>query len=80
MTPMEADLLKMEMDQTLKQAEDALKEVRKGAAQEKRVWVVELAPQTAELFARCAALWKTRHTSGKSWTPSGTRIYGRSLS
>ena len=58
MTPMEADLLKMEMDQTLKQAEDALKEVRKDAAQEKRTWVVELAPQTAELFARCVALLK----------------------
>ena len=25
---------------------------------EKRAWVVELAPQTAELFARCAALLK----------------------
>ena len=55
---MELDLLKMEMDQTLKQAEDALNQIRGSDEPEKKAWVVELAPQTADMFARCLSSLK----------------------
>lgn len=58
MNSTEEDMLKMEMDETLKQAEAALDQIQKSSRKKKRVWIVELAPQTEALFARCAALLK----------------------
>lgn len=58
MNSMEEDLLKLEMEQTLKQAEEALREIRRDTEPEKKARAVELAPQTAELFARCLSVLK----------------------
>ena len=60
MNSMEEDLLRLEMDQTLKQAEEALDQIRKDNGQAEASGlcndVVKLAPQTADLFARCLSV------------------------
>ena len=52
MNSMEEDMLKMEMDETLKQAEAALDQIQKSSRKKKRVWIVELAPQTEAQIGR----------------------------
>ena len=42
MNSMEEDMLKMEMDETLKQAEAALDQIQKSSRKKKRVWIVSL--------------------------------------
>ena len=58
MNSMEEDLLKLEMAETLKQAEDALNQIHKDTGTEGKTRVVELAPQTEDMFARCLSALK----------------------
>ena len=58
MNSMEEDLLKLEMAETLKQAEDTLNQIHKDTGTEGKARVIELAPQTADMFARCLSSLK----------------------